>query len=204
MDSWQLRVFRELHNSYDGALVAGRDITKMVSPTLVLDCRPESHSEVIRSRLCSVLVLLTDRACLAGRLKPGMPLIRRWKLTGDMYSPAHKRFIEVDERQHFSAPRVQMLDDRKGTDSAPLYHPFFWRRVIPRFRGYPAIDLDPPFRDEQRAYRDFARDYLPRAYALLPTIRLDEFTLAEYAGTKTVTDLIEETLSTGSPERRNR
>ncbi|NIV15967.1 MAG: hypothetical protein GWN62_33325 [Aliifodinibius sp.] len=99
------------------------------------------------------------------------------------------RFIEVDEYQHFSHIRLNRLQTIRSTSWRPVYPIHFWENILTRRVNKPYRDLDPPHRDEQRAYLDELRDRLPVLYGLKRTIRIDEFTLKEI-GLKVVNELI--------------
>lgn len=74
----------------------------------------------------------------------------------DFFVPAERLIIEYDERQHFTLQRAAVLQ---------LYPPdlalgFDRQEWLTACRTIGAIDSDPPFRDEQRAFYDGVRDIL--------------------------------------------
>lgn len=76
--------------------------------------------------------------------------------------------LEFDESQHFTIPRKITLE---------LYPENFKlgfnrERWIKLCKKINARDNDPPFRDEQRAWYDTLRDFLPALLGLKPTVRL--------------------------------
>jgi hypothetical protein len=86
----------------------------------------------------------------------------------DFFVPKPGFVVEFDESQHFTMARAETLrlypaDLRVGFD------PLEWER---RCRQIAAEDHDPPYRDEQRAWYDTLRDFLPAVKGLHPTIRL--------------------------------
>ena len=86
----------------------------------------------------------------------------------DYYLPIQNFIIEFDESQHFTIPRAIALklyppELTTGFDKAR------WINLCERIR---ATDKDPPFRDEQRAWYDTLRDFLPLIKGMEPTIRV--------------------------------
>jgi len=76
--------------------------------------------------------------------------------------------LEFDESQHFTNPRKIALehypeDFELGFDR---------KRWIRLCKEIDAKDNDPPYRDEQRAWYDTLRDFLPEVEGLKPTIRI--------------------------------
>jgi hypothetical protein len=86
----------------------------------------------------------------------------------DFFVPTPGFIVEFDEAQHFTAPRKLSLlhypDNLKLGFSRDK-----WIHLCDRIQ---AKDNDPKFRDEQRAWYDTLRDFLPSMIGLLPTIRL--------------------------------
>jgi len=76
--------------------------------------------------------------------------------------------VEFDESQHFTAPRKLSLTHYP--DGLKLGFPK--QRWIHLCDEIDAKDNDPPFRDEQRAWYDTLRDFLPEIKGLSPTVRL--------------------------------
>lgn len=87
----------------------------------------------------------------------------------DYFVPEPAFVLEFDERQHFTVARRDSLE-RYGT-AVPLG--FDVQRWIRLCRRIDAHDNDPPYRDEQRAWYDTLRDFLPLLLdEQLPTVRL--------------------------------
>lgn len=195
MEKWQKLVYDAICLQLDESALYGKEIRKASLPLQLFNCRADVHKSPIQEKLNDAYNYLSALAKHDKRLSENDQLVKQWKLTYDIFSPKLLRFIEVDERQHFSYQRIRMVSELRKAGSPPLYHPFFWKEVIPRFIKRPAIDNDPPWRDEARAYRDYARDILPQEYGLKPTIRLDIFSLDEYGvSSANLTMLIDELL----------
>ncbi|MCD5409175.1 MAG: hypothetical protein LRZ87_00160 [Methanocellales archaeon] len=73
-----------------------------------------------------------------------------------------------DESQHFTQPRKVTLNNYP----ADLKLGFDKERWIALCEKINAKDNNPPYRDEQRAWYDTLRDFLPSIRQLPPTIRL--------------------------------
>lgn len=86
----------------------------------------------------------------------------------DFFVPDPGVIVEFDESQHFTIPRKLSL--LHYPDSLKLG--FSRRKWIRLCDEIQAKDNDPCFRDEQRAWYDALRDFLPSMIGLLPTIRL--------------------------------
>jgi hypothetical protein len=86
----------------------------------------------------------------------------------DFFVPNPGFIVEFDESQHFTAPRKLSL----------LYYPaslklgFSKQMWIDLCDKIQAKDNDPDFRDEQRAWYDALRDFLPEIKDFGPTVRL--------------------------------
>ncbi|QDU90759.1 hypothetical protein Pla175_41710 [Pirellulimonas nuda] len=173
---WEHATLAYVVQHIDPAAVGGKAIRSVGLDPRLFDGKPESHGAAAHE-LRGVYELLAKSARDAGRLAEGEPLVRQWALAWDVYSPKLKRFIEVDEHQHFSRPRLGRLEANRTAPWAPVYSAYFWEETFPRLVDKPKHDQDPPHRDEQRAYRDELRDRLPALYGLGQTIRIDEFTL---------------------------
>ena len=173
MIRWQLPVLKEVRAHIDGGAIGGSAIKALGLPPPLFDSRPEAHVGAVGTQLAELYGALLDIARREGRLRRGQPLCERWTLTYDIYSPKLKCFIEVDERQHFSKPRLDWIQ----RTPRPIYPTYFWEEALPGLVRAPARDRDPAHRDEQRAYRDACRDLLPIVYGFGRTLRLDEFTL---------------------------
>jgi hypothetical protein len=189
---WEQRVLEYLVEHLDPGAVGGGTINSAGLDSRLFDAKPGSHPAVAQD-LRELLELLTQSARDAGRLPADKALVVKWRLKWDIYSPELGRLIEVDERQHFSRVRLRRLLVSRNCAWGPLYPDHFWQEVFPRRQDKPAFDLDPPHRDEQRAYLDEVRDRLPVLYGLRRTIRLDVFTLKHH-GIGEVRDLIAQAL----------
>jgi len=76
--------------------------------------------------------------------------------------------VEFDESQHFTEPRRITLENYPEE----LELGFDKEKWISLCKKIKAKDNDPPYRDEQRAWYDTLRDFLPLIIGLKPTIRL--------------------------------
>ena len=86
----------------------------------------------------------------------------------DYYVPDPGFIVEIDESQHFTAPRRLALslypsDLLLGFDKSK------WMRLCDETS---AKDNDPPYRDEQRAWYETLRDFAPAILGLHPTVRI--------------------------------
>jgi hypothetical protein len=86
----------------------------------------------------------------------------------DFYIPEPGFVVEFDESQHFTVPRKIALQGypdglRLGFDK---------NKWIKTCETTNASDNTPPYRDEQRAWYDTLRDFLPSSKSLHPTVRL--------------------------------
>jgi len=86
----------------------------------------------------------------------------------DFFIPEPGFIVEFDESQHFSLPRKTTLKHypkklKVGFDKGK------WMILCETTN---ARDNDPPYRDEQRAWYDTLRDFLPAVIDLKPTVRL--------------------------------
>jgi hypothetical protein len=86
----------------------------------------------------------------------------------DFFIPKPGFIIEFDESQHFTLPRKITLKNYPEE----LKLGFDRKRWIKLCEKINAKDNDPPYRDEQRAWYDTIRDFLPIIKGLNPTIRL--------------------------------
>ena len=86
----------------------------------------------------------------------------------DFFLPDQKMIVEFDESQHFTEPRKIALS-RYPSDLNNGFSRDAWMRHCNEIRAY---DNDPPFRDEQRAWYDTLRDFIPEANGIRPTVRL--------------------------------
>ena len=86
----------------------------------------------------------------------------------DFYVPNPGLIVEFDEPQHFTLPRSLALS--KYPDRLALgFSREKWQRLCEQTK---AQDRDPAYRDEQRAWYDTLRDFLPSIMGLKPTVRL--------------------------------
>ena len=86
----------------------------------------------------------------------------------DFFVPSPGFIVEFDESQHFTLPRriaLEMYPDE-------LELGFNRGKWIALCQKIDARDNDPPYRDEQRAWYDTLRDFLPAIKGLKPTVRL--------------------------------
>lgn len=86
----------------------------------------------------------------------------------DFFVPNPGFVVEFDESQHFTAARADTL--RLYPEGLPIGYDR--REWVSRCNEIAVEDHDPPFRDEQRAWYDTLRDFLPIIKGLHPTIRL--------------------------------
>lgn len=82
-------------------------------------------------------------------------------IEADFYLPSFGMMVEFDERQHFSAERGVTLEFYD-----PKEFSFDVRRWRDLCREIEAIDIDPPWRDWARAYRDTVRDFAAKNQGL--------------------------------------
>jgi len=86
----------------------------------------------------------------------------------DYFVPDPGMIVEFDESQHFTAARKVALQHYP----AKLKWGFDRRSWLERCIKLNRKDNDPPYRDEQRAWYDTLRDFLPKKLNLYPTVRL--------------------------------
>lgn len=86
----------------------------------------------------------------------------------DFFLPGAGFIVEFDEAQHFTLPRKIALE-RYPPDFKLGFSAARWIELCTKIH---AIDDDPPFRDEQRAWYDTLRDFAPAFAGLKPTVRL--------------------------------
>lgn len=86
----------------------------------------------------------------------------------DFYVPNPGFVVEFDESQHFTTARRVSLE-RYPDDLQLGFDRIKWIALCDRIH---ARDNDPPYRDEQRAWYDTLRDFLPAVQGLQPTVRL--------------------------------
>ena len=86
----------------------------------------------------------------------------------DFFVPNPRFILEFDEAQHFTLPRKISLQNYPQR----LKLGFPQMKWISLCEKINAKDNDPPFRDEQRAWYDTLRDFLPEIKGLKSTVRL--------------------------------
>lgn len=86
----------------------------------------------------------------------------------DYYIPDPGFIVELDESQHFTSARKTSLQHYPESIKVG-FNTEKWMRLCDQIQ---ASDHDPPFRDEQRAWYDTLRDFMPAIKGLKPTIRL--------------------------------
>jgi len=86
----------------------------------------------------------------------------------DFFVPNPGFIVEFDESQHFTIPRKIALQSYPTNFKLG----FSLRKWISLCDKIKAKDNDPPYRDEQRAWYDTLRDFLPALKGLKPTGRL--------------------------------
>jgi hypothetical protein len=200
---WEKQALKQVVMNFDPLAIGGCEIRIAGLDSRVFDARPESHAEPTASECRRIYESMSLRAMADGRLTASGSLVRNHNLTFDIYSPKLRRFIEIDEKQHFTEIRLSRLYANRLATWAPLYAVGFWQQSYPRLVKSPRRDLDPPHRDEARAYRDEMRDRLPVVYGFRRTIRLDEFTL-KALGIDRVSNLLNELIETDKsiPEQK--
>lgn len=86
----------------------------------------------------------------------------------DYYIPALNCLVELDEPQHFTAPRALTLSLYPAGVRVGYRREMWYEKCVTLDRH----DNDPVHRDETRAWYDTLRDILPASFGLNPTIRL--------------------------------
>ena len=86
----------------------------------------------------------------------------------DFFLPEQKVIVEFDESQHFTEPRRIALS-HYPSDIHIGFSQDAWMKHCDEIRAY---DNDPPYRDEQRAWYDTLRDFIPEMKGFCSTIRL--------------------------------
>ena len=86
----------------------------------------------------------------------------------DFFVPDAGFIVEFDESQHFTIPRKISLQNYPHN----LELRFSSAKWIALCDKHDSKDNDPPDRDEQRAWYDTLRDFLPEIKGLKPTVRL--------------------------------
>ena len=86
----------------------------------------------------------------------------------DYFVPEPGFILEFDESQHFTEHR-QLALSQYPSELPMSFDAARWRHLCQQIG---ARDNEPPFRDEQRAWYDTLRDFLPTVFSLKPTSRL--------------------------------
>ena len=86
----------------------------------------------------------------------------------DFYIPNPGFIVEFDESQHFTIPRKITLELYPQMLSLG-YDKYRWISMCEEINSK---DYDPIFRDEQRAWYDTLKDFLPTILGLNPTVRV--------------------------------
>ncbi|MHA1918482.1 MAG: hypothetical protein ACTSWX_01955, partial [Promethearchaeota archaeon] len=95
-------------------------------------------------------------------------IIRRTLPSCDFFVPSQGIIVEFDESQHFTIPRKITLEHYPSE----LELGFSRKKWIAQCKKIQAKDNNPPYRDEQRAWYDTLRDFLPSILGLRPIVRL--------------------------------
>lgn len=126
-----------------------------------------AHPETLRST--SYYKSLKDIYEALGRYRGFKEFVKANTLPNcDFFLSNHGIVVEYDESQHFTLPRKLTLENypeglKLGFDKKK------WIRLCEIVNSR---NNDPPYRDEQRAWYDTLRDFLPAIAGLKPTIRL--------------------------------
>ena len=110
-----------------------------------------------------------------------------YPLACDFFIPSKNLIIEYDERQHFTKQRAKSLahyppDLNLGFDKAKWYE---------ACENIKAIDNDPIYRDEQRAFYDSVRDILAARNGMtLIRLKDGDYDWESESGTKVINELI--------------
>lgn len=94
--------------------------------------------------------------------------VKSKKLPNVDFYVRNKFILEFDESQHFTQPRLLTLKKYPGK----LLVGFDKDKWIDQCVHLNKKDNDPPFRDEQRAWYDTIRDFVPAYLNMEPTVRL--------------------------------
>ena len=86
----------------------------------------------------------------------------------DFFIPNPGFIVEFDESQHFTSHR-KIAIEHYPSDLRLGFNRERWSRLCEKIN---AKDNDPPYRDEQRAWYDTLRDFIPAILGLKPTVRL--------------------------------
>jgi hypothetical protein len=86
----------------------------------------------------------------------------------DFFLPEQGLIVEFDESQHFTESRKIALA-HYPSDIGIGFSRETWMKHCDEIKAH---DNDPPFRDEQRAWYDTMRDFIPEIKGFQPTVRL--------------------------------
>jgi len=86
----------------------------------------------------------------------------------DFFLPEQGIIVEFDESQHFTEPR-KITISHYPSDIETGFSRETWMKHCDEIHAY---DNDPPFRDEQRAWYDTLRDFIPERKGFQSTVRL--------------------------------
>lgn len=178
---FQIPFYETFQAKIDPAAVMGPQIRRTLTERRLFTAMPDRHAGEIAEALKGYYATLENAARSAGKLPPEKPLLgRAWTLTYDIYSPDLHRFIEIDERQHFSMARLTRIQYSRESPIEANYPLYFWEHKLPHLLKVPSTDKAPPYRDEQRAYLDLARELVPPQYGFKPTLRIDQWSADYY------------------------
>ena len=179
MKRFQRPFFLKFRKIVDPDAIMGPAIRKLLHEVRIFSADPNVHPKKLETLLQNYLTDLNQRAVKEGKLPSTKNLLARYKLDYDIYTPQFNCFIEIDERQHFSAVRLERVQASRRSPKEANYPAYFWENALKRLIEKPAFDRSPPHRDEQRAYLDLARELIPPYYGLNPTIRIDQYSLVK-------------------------
>jgi hypothetical protein len=129
---------------------------------IALGTRPEEYAgEVVYPALSRVYSALQQH-------RGYEDFVRAQHVAADFFIPYPGFVVEFDESQHFTKPRLIALENYPVAMQVGYSVPR-WRELCAALDKH---DNDPPYRDEQRAWYDTLRDFLPAIKGYLPTVRL--------------------------------
>lgn len=94
--------------------------------------------------------------------------VRAGYIDADFFVPDPGFVVEFDESQHFT-PQRKIALERYPADKSIRFDRNRWIALCDSVHAH---DNDPPYRDEQRAWYDTLRDFLPEIKGFQPTVRL--------------------------------
>ncbi len=129
---------------------------------IVLGTRPEDYAgEAVYPGLSRVYDALQQH-------RGSENFVRAEHIAADFFVPDPGFVVEFDESQHFTKPRLIALENYPA-DLRAGYSVPQWKELC---ASLDKRDNDPPYRDEQRAWYETLRDFLPQIKGYLPTVRL--------------------------------